>query len=164
VTVANTAIDAKCFGVRRYAAAVQKVPLISPGRRPIKASDSNRTETAEPRTRLREKRGKSELKKGDDLMKTTMKSKRRSAALLSILCAGLVAMFLGGCADTPYVAYGPGYYPTGYYTGYTYDYNAYPYSYYGPAYDTTVVRSGVRYNDAYGPRYYRTRTVYGDWY
>jgi len=24
------------------------------------------------------------------------------------------------------------------------------------------VRSGVRYNDAYGPRYY-SRTVYGDW-
>jgi hypothetical protein len=95
-------------------------------------------------------------------MKTTMKSKRRSAALLSILCAGLVAMFLGGCADAPYVAYSPGYYPTGYYTGYTYDYNAYPYSYYGPTYDRTVVRSGVRYNDAYGPRYY-TRTVYGDW-
>jgi len=66
------------------------------------------------------------------------------------------------CADTPYVAYGHGYYPTGYYTGYTYDYNAYPYSYYGPSYDRTVVRSGVRYHDAYGPRYY-TRTVYGDW-
>ncbi len=30
LTVANTAIDAKCFGVRRYIAAVQKVPLISP--------------------------------------------------------------------------------------------------------------------------------------
>ena len=42
-------------------------------------------------------------------------------------------------------------------------YNPYPYSYYAPAYDTTVVRSGVRYNDAYGPRYYQTRTVYGDW-
>jgi hypothetical protein len=25
------------------------------------------------------------------------------------------------------------------------------------------VRSGVIYNDAYGPRYYRARTVYGDW-
>ena len=50
-----------------------------------------------------------------------------------------------------------------YYTGYSYDYNPYPYSYYAPAYDTTVVRSGVRYNDAYGPRYYHTRTVYGDW-
>ena len=110
--------------------------------------------------RLREKRGKSELKKGDYLMKTTMKSKRPSAALLPILCAGVVAMFLVGCADAPYVAYGPGYYPTGY-TGYSY-YNPYPYSYYAPSYDT-VVRSGVRYNDAYGPRYYQTRTVYGDW-
>jgi hypothetical protein len=68
-----------------------------------------------------------------------------------------------GCAESPYVAYGPGYYPAGYYTGYTYDYNAYPYTYYGPAYDTTIVRSGVRYSDAYGPRYYRTRTVYGGW-
>jgi len=95
-------------------------------------------------------------------MKTTMKSKRRSAALLSILCAGLVVTFLGGCADAPYVAaYDAGYYPTAYYTGYS-GYDAYPYSYYGPTYDRTVVRSGTRYNDAYGPRYY-TRTVYGDW-
>ena len=69
-------------------------------------------------------------------MKTTMKSKRRIPVLLSILCAGLVATFLGGCADSPYVAYDTGYYPTGYYTGYTYDYDAYPYSYYGPSYDT----------------------------
>jgi hypothetical protein len=31
-------------------------------------------------------------------------------------CAGLVATFLGGCAEGPYVAaYGTGYYPTGYY-------------------------------------------------
>ena len=95
-------------------------------------------------------------------MKTTTKSKRRIPVLLSILCAGLVATFLGGCAESPYVAYGTGYYPTGYYDGYSYD-NPYPYSYYAPAYDTTVVRSGVRYNDAYGPRYYQTRTVYGDW-
>jgi hypothetical protein len=93
-------------------------------------------------------------------MKTTTNSKRRSPVLLAILCAGLVATFLGGCAESPYVAYN-GYYPTGY-TGYSY-YNPYPYSYYSPAYDTTVVRSGVRYNDAYGPRYYQTRTVYGDW-
>ena len=96
------------------------------------------------------------------LMKTTMKSKRRIPVLLPILCAGLVTAFLGGCAEGPYVtAYDGGYYPAGYYTGYSY-YDAYPSSYYGPAYDT-VVRSGVRYNDAYGPRYYRTRTVYGDW-
>jgi len=97
-------------------------------------------------------------------MKTTMKSKRRTPVLLSILCAGLVATFLGGCAEGPYVAYDTGYYPTAYYTTRTYDYDGYPYSYYyGPAYDTTVVRSGVRYNDAYGPRYYGS-TVYGDWY
>jgi hypothetical protein len=97
-------------------------------------------------------------------MKTTMKSKRRIPVLLSILCAGLVTAFLGGCAEGPYVtAYDGGYYPAGYYTRYSY-YDAYPYSYYEPAYDTTIVRSGVRYNDAYGPRYYtRTRTIYGDW-
>ena len=95
-------------------------------------------------------------------MKTTTKSKCRIPVLLSILCAGLVATFLGGCAESPYVAYNTGYYPAGSYTGYSY-YNPYPYSYYAPAYDTTVVRSGVRYNDAYGPRYYQARTVYGDW-
>ena len=55
-------------------------------------------------------------------------------------------------------AYDNGYYPTGYY--YTPSYYR-TYSYYEPAYDT-VARSGVRYNDAYGPRYY-DRTVYGDW-
>jgi hypothetical protein len=94
-------------------------------------------------------------------MKTIIKPTRRTAALLSILCAGLVATFLGGCAEGPYVT---GYYPAGYYNGYSYDYYRTPYSYYyGPAYDTTVVRSGVRYNDAYGPRYYGSR-VYGDWY
>jgi hypothetical protein len=92
------------------------------------------------------------------LMKTTIKSKRRVPVLLSILCAGLVTAFLGGCAEGPYVtAYDGGYYP------YSYYYGGYPYSYYGPAYETTVVRSGVSYNDAYGPRYYPTRTVYGDW-
>ena len=35
-------------------------------------------------------------------MKTRMKSKRRTPVLLSILCAGLVATFLGGCAESPY--------------------------------------------------------------
>jgi hypothetical protein len=102
--------------------------------------------------------------KGDHLMKAIMKSKRRSRALLlSILCAGAVATFLGGCAEGPYVtAYDTGYYyPTGYYTPAYYS----PYSYYeyGPTYDRTIVRSGARYNDAYGPRYYGSR-VYGDWY
>ena len=83
LTVANTATDAKCFGVHRYVAAVQKVRGISPHRRPMELSAFESSQTAEPRMRFREKRGKSELKKGDDLMKTTMKSKRRSAALLS---------------------------------------------------------------------------------
>ena len=98
-------------------------------------------------------------------MKTTIKSTRRTATLLSIFCAGLVATLVGGCAQGPYVtAYDTGYYPTGYYNGYSYDYYRTPYSYYyGPAYDTTVVRSGVRYNDAYGPRYYGSN-IYGDWY
>ena len=99
-------------------------------------------------------------------MKTITKSKstRRSRAfLLSVLCAGVMATFMAGCAEGPYVtAYDGGYYyPTAYYTpGYDY---AYPASYYGPRYQRTTVRSGVRYNDAYGPRYYGS-TVYGDWY
>ena len=93
-------------------------------------------------------------------MKTPMKPKRHSRTLLlSILCAGVVATFLGGRAEGPYVAYDTGYYPTGYY--YTPSYYR-TYSYYEPAYDPAIVRSGVRYNDAYGPRYY-DRTVYGDW-
>src|ERR1700757_5038218 len=65
---------------RRRVKAVQKVPLISPGRRPIETSNSNRIENglliknrlsdgparqAKPQRRLRDKRGKSELKKGD---------------------------------------------------------------------------------------------------
>ena len=45
-------------------------------------------------------------------MKTTMESKRRIPVLLSILCAGLVTAFLGGCAEGPYVtAYDGGYMP-----------------------------------------------------
>ena len=65
-------------------------------------------------------------------MKTTTKSKRRTL-LLSMICAGVVATFLGGCAEGPYVtAYDTGYYPRAYYTR-TYAY--YPYSYYyGPTY------------------------------
>jgi hypothetical protein len=82
--------------------------------------------------------------------------------LLSILCAGVVATFLGGCAEAPYAtAYDTGYYPTGYYAPTTDYYRTY--SYYGPSYDSTIVRSGTRYNDAYGPRYYGSQ-VYGDWY
>jgi hypothetical protein len=90
-------------------------------------------------------------------MKSIIKSKHRSlASLLSLLCAGLAATLLGGCAEGPYVTtYDRGYYPAGYYATYSSDYYyGYPSSYYyPPAYDTTVVRSGVRYNDAYGPRY-----------
>src|SRR5919108_4666804 len=104
-----------------------------------------------------------EIQQEGYLMKTTSKSKRRIPVLLSILCVGLVATFLGGCAEGPYVtAYDTGYYPATYYTPYSYDYYyGYPSSYYySTPYDTTIVRSGTRYNDAYGPRYY-TRTVYG---
>jgi len=82
-------------------------------------------------------------------MKTTMKSKR--ALLVSILCAGVVAIFLGGCAEGPYMtAYDSGYYyPTTYYTpSYSYDsyygYYGYPSSYYyGPTY------TGTRYYTTY---------------
>ncbi len=105
--------------------------------------------------------------KGEHLMKTITKSKskRHSRAFLpSIVCVGAVAAFLGGCAESPYVTeYDTGYYPTAYYTlGYSY---GSPYSYYeyGPTYKRTTVRSGTRYNDAYGPRYYGS-TIYGDWY
>jgi hypothetical protein len=94
-------------------------------------------------------------------MNTPTKTTRSNRALLlSILCAG-VATFLGGCAEGPYVtAYDSGYYPTGYYTAPAYR----TYSYYQPTYyDNTIVRSGVRYYDAYGPRYYGS--YYGsDWY
>jgi len=69
-------------------------------------------------------------------MKTTTKSKRRTL-LLSMICAGVVATFLGGCAEGPYVtAYDTGYYPRAYYTRtyayypYSYYYDYYPYSYY----------------------------------
>jgi len=53
-------------------------------------------------------------------------------------------------------AYDSGYYyPTAYYTP-DYDYYSNPYSYYeyGPRYSRTVVRSGARYYDSYGARYY----------
>jgi hypothetical protein len=59
--------------------------------------------------------------------------------------------------------YGTGYYPTRSYTAGYYDYYGYPYSYYGSMYERPVVRSGTRYNDAYGPRYCGSR-IYGDWY
>ena len=86
---------------------------------------------------------------------------RSRAFLLSLLCASVVATFMVGCAEGPYVtAYDRGYcYPTTYYAP------GYPYSYYDyePTYERTIVRSGTRYNDAYGPRYYGS-TVYDDGY
>ncbi len=84
-------------------------------------------------------------------MKTIMKCETKPRKLglwLSLLCAGVVATFLGGCAEGPYVAaYDTGYYPTAYYAP---DY----YDYYGPTYSRTIVRSGVRYSDSYGRSYY----------
>jgi hypothetical protein len=109
------------------------------------------------------KKGNQNSTKGEHLMNTITKSKSMRGSrrfLLSVLCAGVIAGFLGGCAESPYVtAYDTGYYyPTAYYAP---DYG-YPYSYYyGPTYSGTIVRSGVRYDDAYGPRYYGS-TVYGD--
>ena len=87
--------------------------------------------------------------KGYHLMKTITKCEtkgRKRGLLLSLLCAGVVAAFLGGCAESPYVTtYDNGYYrPTAYYTP---DYG-YPYSYYGPTY------YGTRYYTGYGTRYY----------
>jgi hypothetical protein len=83
--------------------------------------------------------------KGHHLMKTTIDMSkyearhRKRGLLLSLLCAGVVATFLAGCANTGYVtAYDEGYYyPTGNsvrdYWGY---YQSYPYSdtYNGPRY------------------------------
>jgi hypothetical protein len=55
---------------------------------------------------------------------------------MSVLCAGVITIFLGGCAEAPNVtAYDTGYYyPTAYYTP------GYPYSYYEPTYDRTIGR------------------------
>jgi len=90
-------------------------------------------------------------------MKTTMTSKSRSRALLlSILCAGVIATVLGGCAEGPYMtAYDSGYYyPTTYYTpSSSYDYYyGYPSSYYygeTPMYQRTYVNYGRGYNSYY---------------
>src|ERR1041385_6769942 len=92
-------------------------------------------------------KGKFRVQERGNLMNTTMKSKRHNRGLLlSILCAGVLATFLGGCAEGPYVtAYDNGY---PYYTTSSYSYYGYPNYYYGPTYDGTIVRSGVRYNDA----------------
>jgi len=66
-------------------------------------------------------------------MKRTMKceSKRcRRDVLLSLLCAGVVAVFITGCAEAPpMTAYYQGYcYPTGsYWRDYDGNYQAYPF-------------------------------------
>jgi hypothetical protein len=153
VTVSNAHPDAKSS---RAEAALRGQPtlLYKPNR-----TESLAEQRPDPLTNQQVKRGRTdapsrqkgklELKKGEDLMKTTMKSNRRTPVLLSILCTGLVVTFLGGCAEGPYVAaYDTGYYPAGYYTPYSYDYYyGYPYSYY-----------------YYGPTYRRTIVRYGDWY
>jgi hypothetical protein len=90
--------------------------------------------------------------KGHHPMKTKYEfNYRKRGFLLPLLCAGVLAAFLGGCAEGPYVtAYDGGYYyPTAYYTP-DYDYYGYPYSYYGP----TVAVGGTRYYNRYGTRYY----------
>ena len=86
---------------------------------------------------------------------TNCEAKRCKRTLwLSLLCAGVVATFLGGCAEGPYMtAYDSGYYyPTAYYTPDSdyYTYSGYPYYYrYGGT--RYYYRSGTRY---YGSYYY----------
>jgi hypothetical protein len=82
-------------------------------------------------------------------MKTITKHRKRGL-LLSLLCAGVVAAFLAGCAEGPYVtAYDSGsYYPATYYTPSYYDYYGYPSYYYGP---TGRI---VRYSPIYSSYYY----------
>jgi hypothetical protein len=64
-------------------------------------------------------------------MKTKTKHRNRGL-LLSLLWAVVVATFLGGCAEGPYMtAYDTGYYPSTYYAPSSYHYGYYPYrSYY----------------------------------
>ena len=103
------------------------------------------------------KKGNSGFKRGEYLMKTTMKSKRHSRPLLlSILCAGVITAFSGGCAEGPYMtAYDSGYYyPTTYYTPYSYDYYyGYPSSYYY-GYGPVTRRTYVSYGPGYSSYYY----------
>jgi hypothetical protein len=81
-------------------------------------------------------------------MKTKYESKHgKRELLLSLLCAGVVATFLSGCAEGPYMtAYDGGYYyPTAYYTPDYYDY----YGYYRPTYTRYYTRYGTRYYSGY---------------
>jgi hypothetical protein len=88
---------------------------------------------------------------------------RKRGLLLSLLCAGAVAIFASGCTDTGYYStYNRTYYPTTYGAYYTpdsgyYDSYGYPYSYYG--YEPTdsgrfVVRGTRHYDRYYGYNYY----------
>jgi hypothetical protein len=103
--------------------------------------------------------------KGHHLMKTTIDMSkyegrhRKRGLLLSLLCAGAVAIFVSGCTDTGYYTYGRTYYPTTYGAYYTpnYGYYGYPYSYYGyqPTYSSRfVVRGTDPYDRYYGYNYY----------
>ncbi len=104
-------------------------------------------------------------------MKTTMDMSkyearhRKRGLLLSLLCAGAVAIFVSGCTDTGYYTYDRTYrtyYPTTYGAYYTPDYGyydsyGYPYSYYGygPTYSSRFVVRGTRsYDGYYGYNYY----------
>jgi hypothetical protein len=91
--------------------------------------------------------------KGDHPMKTKFELKQRKRGLLlSLFCAGVIATFMGGCAEGPYMtAYDGGYYyPSAYYTR---GYYSNPYSYYAPSYYAPRY-SSTRYYTRYGTRYY----------
>src|SRR5436190_16977298 len=99
--------------------------------------------------------------KGHNLMKTTMDMSkyearhRKRALLLSLLCAGAVAIFVSGCTDTGYYTYDRTYYPTTYGAYYTPDYGYYDYYGYEPTYSSHfVVRGTHPYDRYYGYNYY----------
>jgi len=85
---------------------------------------------------------------------------RKRGLLLSLLCAGAVAIFVSGCTDTGYYStYDRTYYPTTYGAYYTpdYGYYGYPSSYYGygPTYSSRFVVSRPQpYDGYYGHNYY----------
>src|SRR5438067_12411277 len=107
-------------------------------------------------------RPKYSTKVGRDLMKTIKKcgsKHRRRGLLLSLLCAGVIATFMIGCAEAPYVtAYDSGYYyPSGSYVrDYTGYYQSYPYSdsYNGPRYRI------IAGQHVYEPYYYGSYSSY----
>ena len=99
--------------------------------------------------------------KGHHLMKTTTDMSkyearhRKRGLLLSLLCAGAVAIFVSGCTDTGYYStYDRTYYPTTYGAYYTPDYGYY--DSYGYPYSSSrfVVRSTRPYDGYYGYNYY----------